>query len=148
MRHPTSHLLATRPYASSSYGLLQFTLLPFDPVYSGDATRAGLLNSVFNPSNSPIYSLAAYPDLNFKLAGNFHASTFTGLLGKQNAYKLPPGVTFNPCTSISCNESMWVQEWTQVFSFYNAKKAGYSLTVSTPTIVPTGESKYVPQGSK
>jgi hypothetical protein len=136
--------MTSQPYASSSYGLLQFTLQPFDPVYSGDPNRAGLLNAVFNPSSTPIYNLAQYPDLNFKLTANFHNFTLNALRSS-NPPILPQGVSFSPCTPTNCNESMWLQEWRVVFSFYNSKKAGYSLIVGAPTIVPNGESSYVPQ---
>lgn len=126
----------------------QFTLQPFDPAYS-DAKRAGLLNAVFNPSssNTPIYNLALYPHFNFQLAANFHNSTLNALRSTP-PLKLPTGKAFSPCTPTNCNNDMWLQEWIQVFSFYNANKSGYSLITGIPTIVPNGGSKYAPQGSQ
>lgn len=123
-RDPRYQFITSQPYASS-YGFLQLSLIPFD------STNKGLrLTQAFNPSTRPIYQLMTQPATTFDLAGHFHQLSFAAV------YPNSP-----PCTTNSCNEVLWEQEWTSVFLSYNPQGAGYA----DGKIIEDGASKYAPQ---
>jgi hypothetical protein len=129
-RDPRYRFITSQPYASSSYGLLQLTLLPF-----GDDPRGLKLKGIFDPSVTPIYQLLTQVETNFRLAAQYHNQTFRSLAAS-------PG--FTPCTLTNCNESRWQEQWYAVFKDYNPQGKGYNRTKGT-TIIQVGASQYAPE---
>jgi hypothetical protein len=103
-RDPRYLFMTAQPYASSSYGLLQFSLLAFS-----QGSQQVKLNSIFNPGyaqtcpaaaqpcapygNTPLYQLLTQPQTNFNLGAAFH----------RQSYEAFPANTFCDGTN-SCNE--------------------------------------------
>lgn len=113
-RDPRYQFITSQPYASSSYGLLQLTLLPFD-----NSDKGKELKAVFDPSSTAIYQLIKQSGTNFDLAGHFHNNTYSS------------GTVSLPCAS-GCNEKLWEQEWGGVIQIYNStKNNGYGQGVVT-----------------
>ena len=128
-RDPRYLFMTSQPYASSSYGLLQLTLLAFAP---GPQVK---LNQVFNPGYSspancpsaagacvqpatPIFQLLTQPQTNFNLAANFHRLSYQALVK-----------TAGFCDQTnSCNDAAWQSEWTQVINQYNSTGNGYTYS--------------------
>lgn len=132
-RDPRYRFITSQPYASSSYGLLQLTLLPFGPGPRGDKLR-----STFDPNDTPIYQLLTQAETNFRLAAQFHNQTLRGLVAT-------PSNRFTPCGLTDCNESRWQQQWYTVFNDYNPSGAGYNNTKPEKTIIEVGASDYAPE---
>ena len=146
-RDPRYSFMTAQPYASSSYGLLQLTLLAFGP---GLQVK---LNRVFNPGYSsgqscpaaarpcapygttPLYQLLTQPQANFNLGGNFH---FLTLSAEQSS-----GLSLCGISNRICNESQWEQQWSQIINQYNVNGPAYSG--STSLIVKNGATKYAPK---
>ena len=126
-RDPRYQFAMTQPYASSSYGFLQFTLLPFDL-----STQKGQqLTAAFDPSQTALYQLVTQLETNFSLAALYHSQSFSTLL------KNPK--TFVPCTPTNCNEAKWEAQWISVFKLYNGSPA-----YANGTIVKEGAQNYTP----
>ena len=121
-RDPRYQFMTSQPYASSSYGFLQLTLLPFD-----QSPKGLKLTAAFNPSATPIYQLMTLVGKNFDLAAHFNQITFS---------KTTP-----LCGSTNCNESLWEKEWAPVIQIYNSstKNTGYGAAV-----VKSGVDDYAP----
>ncbi len=127
-RDPRYQFVMTQPYASSSYGFLQFTLLPFDP----STTNGQQLTAAFNPSQTALYQLVTQLETNFSLAAIYHSQSFNTLLSR-------PKTTFVPCGPTNCNEAKWEAEWISVFKLYNGSPA-----YANGTIVKEGAQNYTP----
>ena len=140
-RDPRYQFMTAQPYASSSYGFFQLTLLAFSR-----GSKQVQLNQVFNPGYSsaqscpiaacapitPIYQLLTQPQTNFDLAGKFHRLSY-GTFGPR---------AFCDMTN-SCNTALWQREWTQVMNFFNSDGNGYMGFISD--IVKNGDSFFAPQ---
>jgi hypothetical protein len=142
-RDPRYEFMTGQPYASSSYGLFQLTLVAFSP---GPQAQ---LNTVFNPGYSttcpptatciqpitPIYQLIVMPQTNFDLAGTFHRLSYAQLAGL-NAF-------CDNTTPSVCNQALWQTEWTQIIHRFNINGNGYTGLPSG--IVTNGDTVYAPQ---
>jgi len=140
-RDPRYQFMTAQPYASSSYGFFQLTLLAFSR-----GSKQVQLNQVFNPGYSsaqscpiaacapitPIYQLLTQPQTNFDLAGKFHRLSY-GTFGPR---------AFCDMTN-SCNTALWQREWTQVMNFFNSDGNGYTGFISD--IVKNGDNSFAPQ---
>jgi hypothetical protein len=122
-RDPRYQFMTSQPYASSSYGFLQLTLLPF-----GQGTQ---FTQAFDPSSSatPIYQLLTLVGKNFDLAAHYHQIT----LSQSPSLRL--------CSSTNCNENLWEQEWTEIIKNYNKNGVGYA----DGGIVQNGAKNYAPR---
>jgi hypothetical protein len=142
-RDPRYLFMTSQPYASSSYGLFQLTLLPFTP---GPRVQ---LNQVFNPGYStpsscpiqncatavtPLYQLLTQPQTNFDLAGQFHRLSLQNLIGKAK---------LKDCRPNNCNTDVWQVQWTQIIHEFNPSGNGYGGFVSQ--IVNNGDAVYAPR---
>jgi hypothetical protein len=145
-RDPRYRFMTAQPYASSSFGFFQLTLLAFSP---GPQVA---LNRAFNPGYSsghcplpattpcatditPLYQLISQPQTNFDLAGRFHHISYGTL----------PASTFCENTN-SCTNVKWQGEWSQVINLFNRKGNGYTLdSVGISAIVSDGDVRYAPQ---
>jgi hypothetical protein len=139
--------MTAQPYAASSFGFFQLTLLAF----SAGAPQAAL-NRAFNPGYSsghcplpaatpcapditPLYQLISQPQTNFDLAGKFH----------RISYGTFPQGTFCD-SSNSCTATSWQIEWSRVISLFNRTGNGYILgTPAISAIVSNGDTTYAPQ---
>jgi hypothetical protein len=146
-RDPRYQFMTAQPFASSSFGFFQLTLLAF----SAGAPQVAL-NQAFNPGYSsghcplpsgtpcatitPLYQLISQPQTNFDLAGRFH----------RISYGTFPAGTFCESTN-SCNNTRWQIEWSQVINLFNRTGNGYTLASPIPisTIVSNGDALYAPQ---
>jgi hypothetical protein len=146
-RDPRYQFMTAQPYASSSFGFFQLTLLAF----SAGAPQAAL-NRAFNPGYSsghcplpaatpcapditPLYQLISQPQTNFDLAGKFH----------RISYGTFPQGTFCD-SSNSCTTTSWQIEWSRVINLFNRTGNGYTLgTPAISAIVSNGDTTYAPQ---
>jgi len=139
-RDPRYQFMTSQPYASSSYGFFQLTLLPFTP---GPRIQ---LNQAFNPgystaSSCPIqncvfpmktlYQLLAQPQTNFDLAGNYHKLSLKTLVSQGK---------LTDCRPNNCNTAVWQLEWTEIIREFNRPGNGYGGFVSQ--IVSDGDLIY------
>ncbi len=132
-RDPRYTFITSQPYASSSYGFLQLTLIPFD-----NSVRGRKLKGIFDPSSTAIFQLLTQPETNFKLAAQFHKQSLTDLIGTAANH-------FTPCGPDHCTESSWEDQWYNVFLAYNTSGAGYNKAKTTgKTIIEAGASDYAP----
>jgi len=152
-RDPRYQFMTTQPYASSSYGFFQLTLLPFTA-----GSSQVQLNKVFNPGYTttcpiakdcastitPLYQLITQPQTNFDLAGSFHVLSLKALKANNQ---------IAPCQPDNCGGGLWQEQWTQVINQFNAKGRGYTYSVikglkgiiGLSDIVSKGESVFAPQ---
>jgi len=132
-RDPRYQYITAQPYASSSFGFLQFTLLAFD-----NSQRGTRLKAVFDPSKTgqELYQLLSHPEKNFSLAANFHRESYP-VVQKAGTPQL--------CGMDDCTQAKWINEWVAIFREYNSNGAGYSPNRPEPLIVRDLGSQYEPK---
>jgi hypothetical protein len=138
-RDPRYQFMTSQPYASSSYGLLQLTLQPFDDTVAGQK-----LKGIFDPSARPIYQLLTQPETNFELAGQFHKQSYSALVAL-------PANGFKSCATETCTEAEWENSWYQTVRAYNIDGRGYSKAATIApdkTIIDAGVQDYAPVAPK
>ncbi|HEY6349630.1 MAG TPA: Ig-like domain-containing protein [Candidatus Angelobacter sp.] len=137
---PKYRVTTAQYIASSSYGLVQQTLLAWE------GPNANLLSARLDPNQQPFFQLLTDNELSLELAGIIDSANLQRVMQDptEQGNVCQVGTVSNPVST--CTDTKWSLMWTRAFQRYNRSQAAYAASgTQTNAIIDNGNAHYTPR---